>query len=128
MKVSKGYISSFWASLGEGMVLPDEVKGLNLNNSSSIETLVNNYLLHEYKLLPLSIQIKTKESLRYGINNWSGQELSELYNEILPQIIPPSNISIKEFYFKIWNLMFKNENTQLLPQQYEEIPELDIFK
>lgn len=127
MKVSKGYISSFWASLGEGMELPNEIIGINLNNESSIENLTKRYLYNEYKSLQPSLQNKIKESFRYGINYWSEQELKDLYNQMLPQIALPTNISTKNFYFKVWNLMFNNESIELLPQEYLEVPELSIF-
>jgi hypothetical protein len=127
MKISKGYVSSFWGSLGEGMELPNEVAGINLNNENSIEVMVNCYLCNEYKLLPNSLQFKIKESFRYGINHWPENDLKDLYNQILPQISLPTNISVKSFYSKVWNLMFNGESLELLPQQYIEIPELDIY-
>ncbi|RUS65622.1 hypothetical protein CUZ56_02708 [Saezia sanguinis] len=127
MKISKGYISVFGSSLGEGRELPKEIKGVNLNNNSSIEKMVNNYLKIEHKLWSDSMQLKVKESFRYGINYWPDQDLLNLYNEVLPQIVLPTNVSIREFYLNVWNLMFDNENIELLSFDYIEIPELDIY-
>lgn len=120
-------MSVFWSSLGEGRELSKEIKGVSLNNNFSIEKMVNNYLKIEHKLLSDSMQLKVKESFRYGINYWSDQELLNLYNEVLPQIILPTNVSIRGFYLNVWNLMFDNENIELLSFEYIEIPELDIY-
>lgn len=129
IKISKGYILMFWSPLGDGPELDGGLSGLNLNNIDSINKLVQELLLPEYKNWPAQWQFNCKESLKYAICFASDKELERYYNVGLPQISLPTSIPIREFYIYIWKFMFNEEGYEISnPDLYEIISEYEIYK
>jgi len=109
-KISESYIDVLWCNIGEGMNIPDDLRGLNLNNYDSISRLVKDYLMVNLKEKSISTQIRTKNTLKYAINFWDEKTLERIYEEVLPEIELPTAFSCKEFYIKVWTLLFPNES------------------
>lgn len=86
-KISEGYVWRFWAFMGEGYEIPSEILGLNLNNPSSIEKLVNEFLVSELKTEDISWQFRFKESFRFAINFWTDYQLKSAYEQTLAQLV-----------------------------------------
>ncbi|MCV2485569.1 hypothetical protein OD917_11575 [Flavobacterium sp. SH_e] len=121
-KISEGYVWRFWAFMGEGYEIPAEILGLNLNNHTSIEKVVNSFLKPELKLEDISWQFRFKESLRFAINFWTEDQLKRCYEQTLAQLQLPTQISIRDFYVLVWNLLFDYESYLIEDRSiYEDI-------
>jgi len=110
IKISQEYIRCLWSELYH---LPDEIYGLNLNNISSINKLINDYLIHKIKLRSVSWAYRFKGSLKYAVNFWDDVELESLYNGSMPAIPLPSTIPVREFYIHVWNALYPDESYKI---------------
>lgn len=95
--------------MGEGYEIPTEILGLNLNNHTSIEKLVNSFLKPELELEDISWQFRFKESFRFAINFWTDYQLKNSYDQTLAQMGLPTEISIRDFYILVWNSLYDYE-------------------
>ena len=109
-KISESYVKRLWIEIGEGSDIPESLCGLNFNNLVSISKMVNEYLLSALQTLPISYQVRIKESLRYAINFWDEHQLERVYDGGLPIIALPTEFSCREFYIHIWTYLFPNES------------------
>ena len=57
-KISERYVRNFWRLLYEDFI-PISLRGLNFNNSESIDRMVNGHLLPELNATSISNQIRT---------------------------------------------------------------------
>ena len=109
LKISEDYIIDFWCSLYEYYV-PQELCGLNLNNTSSIDKLIAEYLVPEVESGTVSWKFRFKESFRYAINFWDDAKLKELFYEpSYGQFHLPRHMSVREFYIHIWRALYLGE-------------------
>ena len=106
-KISERYVRNFWSRLYEDFI-PINLRGLNFNNSESIDRIVNEHLLPELNATPISNRIRTKNSLKYSINFWDEHKLEYEYEGMSPAI--PSTFSYREFYIYVWNQLYPNES------------------
>lgn len=71
IKISRWYISGFWAPLDGGPNEDEALLKLNLNNHSSIDLIVDKILKPYIDMLPLKYQIRFKDSFKYAIAYYS---------------------------------------------------------
>ncbi|MFM2479658.1 hypothetical protein [Celerinatantimonas sp. MCCC 1A17872] len=107
-KINDEYVVSFWGVLNECCDFTEK-RDLNLNNEVSIKEISENILIEAYIDLPYDIKIKTKDSLQYAINYWSDNKLERLYYCSIPMYSLPTNITVREFYIKVWNYIFNKD-------------------
>lgn len=112
-KISESYVMRLWTYIGVTNNLPNDLLGLNFNNYESINKIVEEYLIEELQNDSISLQFRTKESLRYAINFFDEKKLERLYDGALPEIGLPNNISCREFYINVWSNLYLNESYKI---------------
>lgn len=110
IKISRWYISGFWAPLDGGPNEDELLLKLNLNNPSSIDLIVGKILKPYIDILPLKYQIRFKNSFKYAITYYSEKELKDCYYTGTPQLELPDGITARNFYIYVWNFIYKGEN------------------
>ncbi|MEQ4654331.1 hypothetical protein AB7092_15910 [Providencia rettgeri] len=129
IKISRWYISGFWAPLDGGPNEDEPLLKLNLNNHSSIDLIVDKILKPYIDMLPLKYQIRFKDSFKYAIAYYSEKELKDCYYTGAPQLDLPDGITARDFYIYVWNLMYKNESYLASEKDnYTELSLNEIYK
>ncbi|MCG9527710.1 hypothetical protein MCM45_14265 [Providencia rettgeri] len=129
IKISRWYISGFWAPLDGGPNEDEALLKLNLNNHSSIDLIVDKILKPYIDMLPLKYQIRFKDSFKYAIAYYSEKELKDFYYTGAPQLDLPDGITARDFYIYVWNLMYKNESYLASEKDnYTELSLNEIYK
>lgn len=127
-KINRKYVSSIWHPLSDCTHVDSALFALNLNNLSSIDRVVGEAILPEYKKMPLFMRVRVKDSLKYAINFYSDGELVRCYEAAIPEIDSPATISIRDFYKLVWERMFSSEDWRCDDKdQYFCIPVSDIY-
>lgn len=121
-KVSPEYISLFLGLLHEGVdERLEELSGMNLVNRESVKRLVKEYLYPEYQNFTISTQFRIKESLRFGLNFWTEEQLYEQFPSTDAALEIPQQMTAKELYKQIWDNMFDHEDITVLDMtKYQE--------
>lgn len=121
-KVSPEYISLFLGLLHEGVdERLEELSGMNLVNRESVKRLVKEYLYPEYQNFTISTQFRIKESLRFGLNFWTEEQLYEQFPSTDAALEIPQQMTAKELYKQIWDDMFDHEDITVLDMtKYQE--------
>lgn len=110
-KVSPEYIRLFLGLLHEGIDSKlEDLSGLNLVNRDSVKRLVKEYLYPEYQNFTISTQFRIKESLRFGLNFWTEEQLHDQFPSTDAAFEIPQQMTDKELYKQIWDDMFNNED------------------
>lgn len=112
--VSLDPIAQMMSLLCEGVSnQPNEIIGLNMINENSVKILVNSYLILEYNKEPYKTKINFKNSLKYIINFIPEDKLWNMLSDQCLIVDFPEPMSLIEFYKRLWNYMFPNENYKI---------------
>lgn len=112
--VSLDPIAQMMSILCEGVSnQPNEIIGLNMINENSVKILVNSYLILEYNKEPYKTKINFKNSLKYIINFIPEDKLWNMLSDQCFIVDFPESMSLIEFYKRLWNYMFPNENYKI---------------
>lgn len=119
------YIGIFLGLLHEGVdERLAELENMNLANPDSIRKLVAEYLLPEYQNFTQLDQIRIKESLRFGLNFYTEEQLYSQFPCTDAIFDMPRNMTAKELYKQIWDYMFNQEDIYISDkEQYHEFIE-----
>lgn len=111
INVSLDPIAQFISLLCEGISdQPNEIIGLNMINENSVKILVNSYLILEYNKESYKTKMEFKNSLKYIINFVTEDKLWNMMSDQCFIVDFPESMSLIEFYKRLWNYMFPNEN------------------
>ena len=127
-KISESYVKKFWLELYDWDDIPREIRGLNLNNVDSINTIVKEFLSVKLSERSISTQYRTKESLRYAINFWDDLELENIYYSVMPVLQLPTSMSCREFYKHVWSFLFCGESYTIKDKsEYVDIGRVFVY-
>jgi len=122
-KISSGYLESLWCSIGEGQSLNGVPQGLNFNNHNSVKILAEKILRPYIEEHNEKWQRRVKGSMRFAIACYSPTKLMDLYYAALPQLEPPPENLIRDFYLDVYkNLFFEDPLVGFDIANYEEMP------
>ncbi|ELY4003384.1 hypothetical protein ACKS2F_003698 [Cronobacter dublinensis] len=123
-KISKSYVSMVWQPLAEDPNMDSKFLGLNLNNKKSLHSIFSGLIKPSYDRLVPFIKKRCKNSFAYAINFYDEQKLMRLYESAMPVFDPPSDMSIKQFYIAVWEMLFPEEDYKI--KNSDEYIEIDF--
>lgn len=111
IEVSLDSVAQILSLLCEGVSdQPNEIIGLNMMNESSVKILVNSYLILEYNKESHKTKMDFKNSLKYIINFVPEDKLWNMLFDQCFIVDFPESMSLIEFYKRLWDYMFPNED------------------
>lgn len=114
IEVSLDSVAQILSLLCEGVSdQPNEIIGLNMMNESSIKILVNSYLILEYNKESHKTKMDFKNSLKYIINFVPEDKLWNMLFDQCFIVDFPESMSLIEFYKRLWDYMFPNEDYRM---------------
>lgn len=111
IQVNGYWLEQFLGATGWNLDYDDHrLNTLNMENENSRAFLFNHFLHPEWQTLSPKQQTMVKETLRYALNYFSGEDWRFFTDDVLPDItrIPT------DFFIDIWARLFPGEHWQLV--------------